>query len=133
MSTVKIILVSAVALAVLLLISLLVNGSGVQLDNFTGGSQSTNTFTLYYMTGCPHCETILPEFSNFVAQGQYESGGKKTTIRKVEQSVAGSDLEKYGIKGFPSFILQKPDGKFLSYEGDRTVSAMKAFITQNAA
>ena len=132
MSTVKIILVSAVAFAVLLLISLLVNGSGVQLDNFTGGSQSTNTFTLYYMTGCPHCETILPEFSNFVAQGQYESGGKKTTIRKVEQSGAGSDLEKYGIKGFPSFVLEKPDGKFLSYEGDRTVSAMKAFITQNA-
>ena len=128
----KIILVVSVAFAVLLLISLLVNGSGVQLDTFTGGSQATNTFTLYYMTGCPHCETILPEFSNFVAQGQYESGGKKTTIRKVEQSVAGADLEKYGIKGYPSFILQKADGKFVSYEGERTVSAMKAFITQNA-
>jgi thiol-disulfide isomerase/thioredoxin len=132
MSAVKIILVVGVAFAVLLLISLLVNGNGIQLDTFTGGSQATNTFTLYYMTGCPHCETILPEFSNFVAQGQYESGGKKTTIRKIEQAAAGSDLEKYGIKGYPTFILEKSDGKFLSYEGERTVSAMKAFITQNA-
>jgi thiol-disulfide isomerase/thioredoxin len=135
MLNVKLLLLVAVAVAVLFMLYFIVNGKSVKVDSFTGVGEAINTFTLYYMNGCPHCETILPDFKNFVATGQYEAGGKKTTIRMLEQAnpSAAADLKKYNIRGFPTFILEKPDGSFMTYDGDRTVPAMQEFIAQNAA
>jgi len=104
------------------------------MDPFTDLGQSTNVFTLYYMNGCPHCESILPEYKNFVASGQYVSDGKKTKIRMVEQSdpSAADEITSLNISGFPTFYLATADGTQIEYKGDRNVSAMKSFISQNA-
>ena len=131
MPSVKILLVVGIVACILGLIFMLVNGKGVTIDSFTDLSEATNTFTLYYMNGCPHCETILPAYKDFVAKGQY----KKTAIRMMEQGdpKAAADLEKYNITGFPTFIMVTPNGSHIPYNGDRTVPAMQAFIEQNAA
>ena len=105
------------------------------LDGFFGGlGESQNTFTLYYMNGCPHCETILPAFRTFVASGQYEANGKKTKIRMLEQAdpAAAPELEANNVKGFPTLVLATVDGKNMEYSGERTVPAFKEFIAQNA-
>jgi hypothetical protein len=87
------------------------------------------------MIGCPHCETILPDYKNFAAAGQYLGNGTTTEIRMLEQGdpAADPELKANNVKGFPTFILSTAAGKNLEYKGDRTVSAMKEFITANAS
>ena len=132
---IRILLLLAIVLAIMFYMSTLVSGGGMQnLENFTGLSETQNTFTLYYMDGCPHCESILPEFRTFVASGQIETNGKKTKIRMLEQGNpdAAAELEANNVKGFPTFIMSTVDGKNIEYGGERKVSAMKEFIGQNA-
>ena len=104
------------------------------MDGFTGTGETLNTFTLYYMNGCPHCETLLPDYKTFAAKGQLETNGKKTKIRMVEQgdSSAAAEMEPLGIKGFPTFYMKTSDGNTLEYNGERTISAITNFISQNA-
>jgi protein-disulfide isomerase len=127
-------LVSAVVVAILVYLAVLVTGSRKTVDGFTGTSPEMNTFTLYYMNGCPHCESILPEYKDFAAAGQIVTNGKKTKIRMLEQGDpnAAPELAANNVKGFPTFILMTAAGESLEYSGDRTVPAMKEFIAKNA-
>jgi len=134
MPNIRIILVSVLALAILAYISVLMSGGGFRMDGFTGVGQSQNTFTLYYMNGCPHCESILPDYKTFAAKGQVDTNGKKTQIRMVEQgdSSAAAEMEPLGIKGFPTFYMKTADGNTIEYSGERTIPAITSFISQNA-
>lgn len=130
----RIMLIVALVLAILLYISLLLSGGGLHKDHFADMGSKSNTFTLYYMNGCPHCESILPDYKSFVSSGSYSSGGKSTKIRMVEQgdSSAAAEIDSLKIAGFPTFYLATADGRKVEYKGDRTVPAMKTFISQNA-
>jgi hypothetical protein len=134
MPNIRIILVSLLVLAILMYLSILISGGGLRMDHFADLGEKQNTFTLYYMNGCPHCETILPEYKTFVAAGQYTSNGKTTAIRMLEQGdpAAAPELEAHNVTGFPTLYLSTVDGKDIEYKGDRTVSAMKDFIGKNA-
>ena len=127
-----------VLLVVGLVLAIIVYVSVVMLDKkkdaFVDIGQKTNVFTLYYMNGCPHCETILPEYKKFAAAGQVITNGKKTKIRMLEQGDpnAAPELEARNVKGFPTFILNTADGKYIEYQGDRTVPAIGQFINQNS-
>ena len=81
----RIILIVTIVFLSLAYISVLMAGRGLRMDAFADLGQKTNTFTLYYMNGCPHCESILPEYKNFAASGQIVENGKKTKIRMLEQ------------------------------------------------
>lgn len=131
----RIILIVTIVFLSLAYISVLMAGRGLRMDAFADLGQKTNTFTLYYMNGCPHCESILPEYKNFAASGQIVENGKKTKIRMLEQgdSSAAPELEANNVKGFPTFVLQTADGKSIEYQGDRTIPAIKEFIGQNAS
>jgi len=131
----RIILIMTIVFLILAYISVLMAGRGIRMDAFADLGQKTNTFTLYYMNGCPHCESILPEYKNFAASGQIAQNGKKTKIRMLEQgdSSAAPELEANNVKGFPTFVLQTADGKSIEYQGDRTIPAIKEFIGQNAS
>jgi hypothetical protein len=136
MPNIKITLLVGIVVAILFYLSFLVSGGGMRLmESFTGLAQKQNTFTMYYMNGCPHCETLLPSFRQFVASGQVETDGKKTTIRMLEQgdSQAAPELEANNVKGFPTFILSTAGGNNIEYKGERTVEAMKDFISQNSS
>ena len=135
MVNLRTVLISAMALAIVLYIALLVTGSKPSLDGFTGVSPDMNTFTMYYMNGCPHCESVLPAYKEFAAAGQITTAGKKTKIRMLEQGdpSAAPELAANNVKGFPTFILMTAAGNTLEYSGDRTVDAMKEFIAKNAA
>lgn len=136
MPNIKIVLLVSIVIAILFYLSILVSGGGMRLmEPFTGLGASQNTFTMYYMNGCPHCETILPDYRQFVASGQVETDGKKTTIRMLEQGdpQAAPELEANNVKGFPTFILSTAGGDNIEYKGDRTVDAMKEFISKNSS
>ena len=135
MPSMKMILVVGLVLVILAYLSILMAGKSLSIDSFADVGQKTNTFTLYYMNGCPHCETILPEYKKFAAAGQVVLNGKTTKIRMLEQGDpnAASELEAHNVKGFPTFVLSTADGKNLEYQGDRTVPAISQFITKNAS
>ena len=136
MANIKITLLVGIILAILFYISFLVSGGGMMvMEPFTGLGAKQNTFTMYYMNGCPHCDSMLPSYRQFVASGQVETDGKKTTIRMLEQGdpQAGPELDANNIKGFPTFILSTVTGKNIEYKGDRTIEAMKEFISQNSS
>ena len=56
------------------------------------------------MNGCGHCKNFSPTWDQFASR---YSGNLK--LRKVERADAGSELDKYQIKGFPTVLLL--DGK----------------------
>jgi hypothetical protein len=87
------------------------------------------------MNGCPHCETILPEYKKFAAAGQVTTNGKKTKIRMLEQGDpnAAPEIQARNVKGFPTFILSTTNGEYIEYKGERSVPAIGQFITQNAS
>ncbi len=135
MPNVRILLLVTIVLAILFYMSTLLSGGGMQrFEFFTNVGESVNTFTMYYMNGCPHCEVLLPEFRTFVASGQIETNGKKTKIRMLEQGdpTAAPELEANNVKGFPTFVLSTVDGKTIEYSGERNVAAMRNFISSNA-
>jgi hypothetical protein len=126
----RLILIVSIVVASLMYLAVLHMGGGLKMDPFEDLGK-TAKFTLYYMNGCPHCEVIKPEFKEFVAAGQFMSNGKPVTIRMLEQSEAGSEIDAKGIQGFPSFWLTTADGKDIEYRGDRSVPQYKSFITAN--
>lgn len=134
MPNARIVLLCAVIFAILSYVAILIAGGGFRMDPFADMDKKTNTFTLYYMNGCPHCETILSDYKAFAADGQYKSNGAATKIRMVEQgdSSAAAELEALKISGFPTFYLSKSDGSMVEYKGDRSIPAMKTFISENA-
>ena len=139
--SIRLLLVVAITVAILAYFAILVSGGGFNQDGgfsqdgFADLGKKQNVFTLYYMNGCPHCDRIMPEYKKFVAAGQFTSNDKKTVIRALEQGdpAAAPELEANNVSGFPTFILSTVDGKNIEYQGERTIPAMKSFITKNAA
>lgn len=79
--------------------------------------------TYYYMHNCGHCKRFTPEWDNFV-----QSYTGPVRLRKVEMNDAGSDIEKYNIKGFPTVIMVDDNGETKQFDGPRTVEGLRAFV-----
>ena len=131
----KILMVTGVALAILVFLYVLRVGGNVQGFSDMGATAARPSFTMYYMNGCPHCETILPEFRTFASSGMVLSNGSTVDIKLLEQAdpEAQAGINENQIKGFPSFVLKKADGTNVPYEGDRDVNSCKAFITKQVS
>jgi hypothetical protein len=135
-------MLTAIVILVLLYVSTLLSGGGMRmLQGFADLGETTNTFTLYYMTGCPHCEdpSWRPDFNKFVGQGELRENNKVTKIFALEQSTAQAQanfasLKAKGINvsGFPTFVMETTNGNAIEYSGGRSVDEMKAFIKANA-
>ena len=134
MANMRLILVTGLVIAIIAYLSVIMTNQCLKMDTFTDLGEKTNVFTMYYMNGCPHCESILPEFKNFAAAGQIQLNGTKTKIRMLEQSdpAAAPELEARKVKGFPTFILGTANGNYVEYQGERSVDSIKKFIGQNA-
>jgi thiol-disulfide isomerase/thioredoxin len=134
MVNVKLVLLVSLVLAILSFLGILVSGASLK-QRINGFTDKANTFTLYYMNGCPHCETLLPAYKEFVAAGDFEFNGVRTQIRMLEQGdpAAAREIDANNVKGYPTFILKKASGGSMEYKGDRTVAAMKEFIQRNAS
>ena len=130
----RVLLIVGLVLAIVVYVSVVMTDTGMKRDAFADLGQKQNVFTLYYMNGCPHCETILPEYKKFAAAGQIEMNGKKTKIRMLEQGDpnAAPEIEARNVKGFPTFVLSTADGKYIEYQGERSIPAIGQFINQNA-
>ena len=80
--------------------------------------------TYYYMTNCGHCKNFTPEWDKFA---QSYNGSIK--LRKVEMNDAGSDLDKYNIKGFPTVLFIDEQNSTKEYDGPRTYDGLNNFFS----
>ncbi len=135
MAFLKVSLVAVLVVAILAYMAILTSGGGLMGwgEGFQDARVAPNedTFTLFWMEGCPHCEDIIGDFKRFAAAGQFPANGKRVTIRALERKEAGGLLDTYNVDGFPTLILSTTDGRDLQYSGERTVNGYKEFILKN--
>jgi thiol-disulfide isomerase/thioredoxin len=131
----KLVLVSLVVLAIIVLVVLYSMGVSLGFDiqgfqNLSGPAPAMNTFTMYYADWCPHCQSVKPEFNEFSNRGSIEVGGKKCQIMMVDAAKNPDATKGKPVKGFPTFLLETTDGKILEYQGERNTEGWLSFINE---
>ncbi len=121
-------IVGAVALILLLLGVIYSQRLGVRIDGFASG---VDTFTLYYADWCPHCQAVKPAFKSWSAKGSTTVGGKTVFLNMVEADTNPEKLKGKPVKGYPTFLLEKADGSFKEFDGERTPSGWTEWLAQN--
>ena len=123
--------------AVLALLALVMfYGFGISFGRGLQGFQSgpapaMNSFTLYYADWCPHCQTVKPEFTEFVNRGAIEVAGKRCEIRMIDAAKNPEAAKGKPVKGFPTFLLETTDGKVVEYQGERNTDGWMNFINKS--
>lgn len=88
------------------------------------------TFTMYYAEWCGHCKTAKPEFEALVAKSPMDVNGVKCNIRMVSPEKEPQLAKGKSIKGFPTFLMETPDGKAVEYKGSRSTDGYLKFINE---
>jgi thiol-disulfide isomerase/thioredoxin len=102
----------------LILIALIAAGAYYYMNMTPELKLGEKSFTMYYMNGCPHCESMKPEFA---ALGSDYRG---IVIRKVEAN-SNDEME---INAFPTLIYRDVNGHTEKYPGMRNAEAMKSYL-----
>jgi thiol-disulfide isomerase/thioredoxin len=88
------------------------------------------TFTMYYADWCGHCKTAKPEFESLVAKSPMDINGVKCNVRMVSPEKQPELAKGKSIKGFPTFLMETPDGKSVEYKGPRSTDGYLKFINE---
>ena len=110
------------AIIIIIIVIYFASNFSINVENF--GNPASCTY--YYMNNCGHCKTFTPEWDKFV-----KTYTGPVTLKKVEASEAGDDLEKYNIQGFPTVLFLDDAGNSKTYEGPRTSEGLNKFISEN--
>ncbi len=95
------------------------------IENFE--NENSKKLVYFYMNGCGHCEKFSPIWDEFISQNK-----SSITTHKLEREEAGNKIQKYEVKGFPTILLlDENNNKIKEYNGDRTLSALKKFVSEN--
>jgi thiol-disulfide isomerase/thioredoxin len=108
----------------------------LKFTSYEGFASGTDNFILYYAEWCPHCKTVKPIFDAWGAsKGSVQINGKTVFVSKVEADAAGSKEKMAGknIRGFPTIMFEKADGKVIEYTGERNESGWEEFLKKNIA
>jgi thiol-disulfide isomerase/thioredoxin len=114
--------------AVFLLLVALWYTSGKKKESFQ--NPTVPTFTMYYADWCGHCKSAKPEFEALVAKSPMDVNGVKCAIRMVSPEKQPELAKGRSIKGFPTFLMETPDGKAVEYKGSRSTDGYLKFINE---
>ena len=117
-------LIYGVVVLILVLMYLIWRGSS-STEGFSSGGYE---FAMVYAPWCGHCKTSMPMFEAFMETTPKTVNGKPITIKKIDGDADKATAEKFGVKGFPTFVLVSPDGSVTQYEGGRDPTSFKKFI-----
>ena len=76
----------------------------------------------FYMNGCGYCTRFNPVWDAFSKKYQ-----GNVLLKKIERADAGSLLNKYNVRGFPTVILDKGNSS-KTFNMDRTVDNLLSFV-----
>lgn len=77
---------------------------------------------MYYMIGCPHCESFKPIWEKVIDRRKNE-----ITAIQIELAVVRKLPKKYAVSGFPTIIIFNKD-KQIAFTDTRTVKNLNDFI-----
>jgi len=83
----------------------------------------------FYAPWCGHCKNLAPKFEKL---GESFADTPTIVIAKIDATENDTPVD---IRGFPTLMFYPADDKAnpLTYEGDRTETAMAQFVRENAA
>ena len=105
-------------------------GPEARMETFADGEGSTGSITMFHSPGCGHCKSAMPAFDQLAAEYS-KPGDKRCIVNKVNGEQNSADVERYGIKGFPTYIYHpKSSDKntFSEYGGGRDYRSLKNYI-----
>ena len=83
-------------------------------------------FVAFYAPWCGHCMILEPTYYQLAQSFQYD---KSVSISRINCDVYQKICREYGVKGYPT-LHWIVDGKVAGkYEGSRSLSSLKAYIT----
>jgi thiol-disulfide isomerase/thioredoxin len=127
----KIMLIYGGVILCLALIYLVWRGKYVGGEGFADAAAGEPEFVMLYADWCGHCKKAKPDFEKLAASSPLNIGTQKVRVRLVDGET--EEAKKFSVEGFPTFILMKPDGSQVRYEGGRNVDGYKEFLTQQLA
>tara|TARA_B100000902_G_C27309253_1_gene917371 strand:+ start:3033 stop:3389 length:357 start_codon:yes stop_codon:yes gene_type:complete len=96
------------------------------LFSYLEGLENPTNAIYFHMNGCGHCKNFSPIWEEFTSN--YKGPVK---LQKMERVEAGDDLlKKYGVGGFPTVVKVDANGKYETFNGERTIDGLKKFIGQ---
>ena len=105
-------------------------GPEARMETFADGEGSTGSITMFHSPGCGHCKSAMPAFDQLAAEYS-NPGDKRVIVNKVDGEQNDAEVERYGIKGFPTYIYHpKSSDKntFTEYGGGRDYRSMKNYV-----
>ena len=94
-------------------------------------SEGAPTFPMYYADWCPHCKEVKPLFKKFMRSGSMEVNKKIVFIDMVEAEQNPDKAKGKPVKGYPTFLLEKPDGNYIEYSGSRDEAGWAQWLKEN--
>ena len=89
----------------------LINSNSIAIPANSGSNNNNNkeiNLHLIYTTWCGHSKRALPDFEKLM--GEYDGqmmNGYKLNIKKHDADQDKSISKKYGVKGYPSYVMEK--------------------------
>ena len=125
MSALKQFLVAAVIIVVVRYILKMIIYSNYTFSYLENLENPTSAI-YFHMNGCGHCKNFTPVWEQF--SNNYKG---PVRLKKMERAEAGDEmLKKYGVEGFPTVVKINDEGKFETFNGERTIKGLTAFIGQ---
>ena len=119
----RILLVALLAVAILFALSLAVKPA----EGFAGA----DSLTMYYADWCPHCKTIKPVFREYSKSGVVTINEKQVFLSMVEVEQEPEKAKGKPVRGFPTFLLERSNGEFKEFDGDRSPEGWTSWLKAN--
>lgn len=127
-------LIVAAAVGLILLSAVILGKRKNVVQGFEGAAAATGgdggKFVMYYADWCPHCQSIKPDFKQFMGNGTMNVNGKAVKIDMVQPEKEPEKAVGVDVKGYPTLIYSDAAGKNVEFSGPRTVDGFMAFLKE---
>ena len=101
------------------------------VEGFVGGGEGGMKLVIAKADWCGHCRKAAPEFARLKEASPLSLGNGRTVIvEELDADKDKSEIQRLGVKGFPTLMLEKSGGEKIEYPGERTYDAVVEFLRQ---
>jgi len=85
------------------------------------------TLLFFYSDSCGYCQEFKPEWEKIQAALQ---GHPIVDVVAIDGASNREMVTNYNVAGFPTLMIQGPDGSIIPYNGQRTQTAVITFVQE---